>query len=50
MKLKPSSDKGDPPWLWKPGGPEDYAHGRWLRFSDPELRRWYAQQMLRHGW
>lgn len=27
------------------GGPENYADGRWLRFSDPQLRRWYAQQM-----
>lgn len=27
------------------GGPETYAKGRWLRFSDPTMQRWYAQQM-----
>lgn len=32
------------------GGPETYAVGRWLRFSDPEMRSWYSQQMEYHGW
>eukprot|EP00435_Cladocopium_sp_Y103_P010810 s1932_g2.t2 len=40
--LSLSEGAGDHPLT---GGPEDYAHGRWLRFSEPELRRWYAQQM-----
>jgi len=40
--LKLAQDKG---WLAPQGGPETYAVGRWLRFSDPEMRSWYSQQM-----
>eukprot|EP00913_Durusdinium_trenchii_P012280 g11530.t1 len=32
-------------WIAPEGGPETYAKGRWLRFSDPTMQRWYAQQM-----
>eukprot|EP00439_Symbiodinium_sp_Y106_P071921 s2852_g13.t1 len=34
-------------WILPEGGPETYAHGRWLLFSNPDLRSWYKTQ-LRH--
>lgn len=40
--LSLAKEKG---WLSPQGGPEKYAKGRWLNFSDPEMRHWYTQQM-----
>jgi len=31
-------------WMAAPGGPETYADGRWISFSEPSMRKWYGKR------